>query len=130
MYSLCSYPLLNRIMKHIVLTNRTKGLGRSKFLPKPLPHEINVLLSNCDQNCHHDGSEKSTLPPHPTPLTTTHMLTTATPSVTSHIAIPTATAVTVTSIGMNNINNLVDVNSIDGNLETYDDDDDDENRIG
>lgn len=27
------------------------GLGRSKFLPKPLPHEINMLLADCETSC-------------------------------------------------------------------------------
>lgn len=37
---------------------RFTGLGRSKFLPKPLPAEINMLLSECDVvNCHHDGAQ-------------------------------------------------------------------------
>lgn len=35
------------------------GLGRRKFLPKPLPHGINVLLSECGLNCQHEMTEKS-----------------------------------------------------------------------
>lgn len=38
------------------------GLGRSKFLPKPLPQEINMLLSECDIGCYSDASEKSSAP--------------------------------------------------------------------
>ncbi len=60
------------------------GLGRSKFLPKPMPPEINMLLAECDRNCHHEYTD------------------TATPSS----------------------------NKCGGNLETLEDDDDDENRVG
>lgn len=60
------------------------GLGRSKFLPKPLPQEINMLLAECDRNCHHEYTDTT-------------------------IPIP---------------------NKCGGNLETVEDDDDDENRIG
>lgn len=60
------------------------GLGRSKFLPKPMPPEINMLLAECDRNCHHEYSDTST----------------------------------------------ASSNKCGGNLETLEDDDDDENRIG
>lgn len=55
----------------------TEGLGRSKYVPRPLPQEINVLLSECELNCYYDGSEKSTLAAPSPPLATTQMLTTA-----------------------------------------------------
>lgn len=64
--------------------NTFTGLGRSKFLPKPMPQEINMLLAECDRNCRHEYTD------------------TATPSS----------------------------NKCGGNLETLEDDDDDENRIG
>lgn len=60
------------------------GLGRSKFLPKPMPPEINMLLAECDRNCHHEYAD------------------TATPSS----------------------------NKCGGTLETLEDDDEDENRVG
>ncbi|KAJ6648100.1 Potassium channel subfamily K member 9, partial [Pseudolycoriella hygida] len=59
-------------------------LGRSKFLPKPKPQEINVLLAECDRNCHHEHTD------------------------------------TTRQSG----------NKTGGNLETLEDDDDDENRVG
>lgn len=79
----------------------TEGLGRSKYVPRPLPQEINVLLSECELNCYYDGSEKSTLAAPSPPVATTQMLTTA--------ASPATSSRTV---------------------DTYDEDDDDDNRIG
>lgn len=49
-------------MLYLSLCLVTSGLGRSKFLPKPLPQEINMLLSECDIGCYSDGSEKSSAP--------------------------------------------------------------------
>lgn len=88
-----------------IVTAKT-GLGRSKFLPKPLPQEINMLLSECDIGCYPDASEKS---PSTASITTTADAKTDT--------LPTA----VGCVDGRNANNL------DTSL---DDDDDDDNRIG
>lgn len=78
---------------HLHVYQLRLGLGRSKFLPKPLPEEINVLLSDCDLNFHHDGSEKATLPapsqPSTTTIATTQMLTTGAPSACSSRSVET-----------------------------------------
>lgn len=89
------------------LPNDIIGLGRSKFLPKPLPQEINMLLSECDLNCHHEMTEKSG---------------TAVAAVTSATSSP-ALAATV------NVNNCIDGGVDSNNMEATEDEDDD-NRIG
>lgn len=105
------------------------GLGRSKFLPKPLPQEINMLLSECELNCRHDGSEKSTLPPPPPmPLSTTILLPTSLPpssSTTVHI-MPTTNVASATTVSFAPVCD-------DGSLtkaDPMDDEDDDESRGG
>ncbi|GAB0097115.1 hypothetical protein DMENIID0001_127140 [Sergentomyia squamirostris] len=41
-------------------TATVHGLGRSKFVPKPLPQEINMLLAECDINYPQSGVEGTT----------------------------------------------------------------------
>ncbi|XP_055312711.1 uncharacterized protein LOC129574574 [Sitodiplosis mosellana] len=91
-------------------TATVHGLGRSKFLPKPLPQEINMLLSECDIGCYPDASEKSSPP--------TASITTTNDVAKSDSPLPTAV---VGCVDSRNANNL------DTSLE---DDDDDDNRIG
>lgn len=87
------------------------GLGRSKFLPKPLPQEINMLLSECDLGCYPDNGSSEKSPP-------TASITTMPDGKTDSTLAPAAV---VSCIDSRNANNL------DTSL---DDDDDDDNRIG
>lgn len=94
------------------------GMGRSKFLPKPLPQEINMLLTECDMNCCPDSSGKA--------------ITTMASSM-APIAHPTDTKASITQSDTSSqpitANNSAD--SYNGNcMDTLDDDDDDDNRIG
>lgn len=99
-----------------------KGLGRSKFLTKPLSQDINMLLSECELNCHHDGSEKSTLEIQATPIPPL----TETAIINPTTSIP-VTAVPVKTIGLS-ANNCID--GVDCNIVTLDEDNDDDNRVG
>ena len=78
------------------------GLGRSKFLPKPLPQEINMLLAECDVNCHHESTEQQS-------------------ATTACSTMAKGTTAATVSVSMNKCS---------GNMETLDEDDDDDNRAG
>lgn len=89
----------------IVYGNAYTGLGRSKFLPKPLPQEINMLLSECDIG------EKS--PP-----------TASITATTTNVDVEKSQNLQPTAVGCVDSRNA---NNLDTSL---DDDDDDDNRIG
>lgn len=95
---------------NVCMCAQLAGLGRSKFLPKPLPQEINMLLSECDIGCYSDASEKSAAP--------TASITTTAPASTNDVAKCDSTQPTVDSRNANNLDTSLD------------DDDDDDNRIG
>lgn len=86
------------------------GLGRSKFLPKPLPQEINMLLSECDIGCYSDTSDKSSAP--------AASIATATMDAKSDSTLPTNVFGCVDSRHANNLDTSLD------------DDEEDDTRVG
>lgn len=122
---LCRRPVINSIFVLLILpilplllsAPRLTGMGRSKFLPKPLPHEINMLLTECDMNCYPDPSGKSI-----TTMASSASIAKSTDTKASIIQSDTSSQ----SITANN-----SADSYNGNcMDTLDDDDDDDNRIG
>lgn len=102
------------------------GLGRRKFLPKPLPHEINMLLSECDINRYSDSTEKSIT----TQIPPTTTVTSSTDTRTSITSEQSPFKIQLQSTNVNSCNEHYNGHH---NMDTFDDDgddDDDGNRIG
>lgn len=100
------------------------GLGRRKFLPKPLPQEINMLLSECDINRYSDSTEKSI-------TTQTPPTTTVTSSTDTRTSITSEQSPFKNQLQSTNVNSCNEYYNGHHNMDTFDDDDDDDgNRIG